>query len=76
MIHWCAIGEEDDTKKKWEVLRIIYLGSSHNGISNIQLAQSTEDESGCTRLQVAGVSHRPESCSKLVPFSMFSHRDT
>jgi len=43
----CGIGEEDDNKKKWEVLRNMYLASSQNVISNSQLVGSTQDESYC-----------------------------
>ena len=47
VIHWCGIGEEDDNEKKWEVLRIILLGSCQNGIISCQHLCYTQDESWC-----------------------------
>jgi len=40
-------GEEDDNEKKWEVLKIIYLATSQNGMSDSQLALSIQAESCC-----------------------------
>jgi len=64
MIYRCAIREEDDNEKKWEVLCHILLASSQHGVNNSQLAHSTHDESCCVWLQVAGVSHSPAICSR------------
>jgi len=43
----CGKGEEDDTQKKWEVLRNIYLASSQNRLTDRQLGRSTHDECAC-----------------------------
>jgi hypothetical protein len=40
-------GEENDNEKKWEVLKIIYLATSQNGMSDSQLARSIQPESSC-----------------------------
>jgi hypothetical protein len=48
MIYWCGIGEEDDNERKWEVLRIILLGTCQNGIISCHDACYTQDESCCT----------------------------
>ena len=45
MICWCGKDEEDDNEKMWDVLRNLQVASSQNGISNSQLAHSTQDES-------------------------------
>ena len=47
MICWCGIAEEDEYKKKWEVLRIILLASCQNGIFSCQHVHYSEDESCC-----------------------------
>jgi len=63
MIRWCRIGEEDDNKKKWEVLRNIYFATSQNKISNCQVACFTQVKSCCVWLQIAGVSNRCPICN-------------
>jgi len=66
MICWFGIAEEDYNEKMRDVLRNIYLSSSPNGICNSQHARSTHDASCCVWLQVAGISHCPVMCNKLV----------
>jgi len=63
LIWWSGIGEEDDNKKKWEVLRTIQLASCQNGKRSSQHVRYTQDKSCCVWLQVAGVSHRPVICN-------------
>jgi len=75
MIRCCGIEEEDDNEMKREVLRIEKLAPSQYGISNSQLAHSTLDQSCCVWLQVAGVSHRPTSCSELVRCCLYINND-
>jgi len=74
-ICWCAIGEEDDNEKKWEVLRTISLVSCQNGIGRSQHVPDTQDESCRVRLQVADVSHHPARCNNLVRCCFFVNRD-
>ena len=38
-------GEQDDIKKKWEVLRNIYLATSQNGMTDCKMVQLIQDES-------------------------------
>jgi len=66
MICWSWIGEGNNNKKKWEVLRIINLASSQNGISNSQLAPSTQEKTCCLWVQAPRVSQSPIICSKSV----------
>jgi len=62
-ICWCGIWEEDDNKKKWEVLRTIYLASCQDGISSSQDVPDTQDESYCVWPRVAKIFHRPAMCN-------------
>ena len=45
MIWCCGIGKDDYNEKKWEVLMNTVLASSHNGMTNSQLAPSAQNES-------------------------------
>jgi hypothetical protein len=65
-------GEEDDNKKKWEVLRNILVRSSQNRTKNSQLAHSIQDESNCELLHVAGDTYGPADCNKSVRCSLFT----
>jgi len=76
MTCWCGMEEEDDTEKKWEVLRIIYLASRHNVIISCQHVHYTQDEFCCILLQVAGVSHSPAMCNMSVRCCLYVNRDT
>jgi len=60
MIWWCGIGEEDDNKKKWEVLRNIWSASCQNGLNRSQPVHYTQDESYWAWMKVAGVSTVPQ----------------
>jgi len=71
----CGIGEKDDNKRKWEALRTIYLAWCQNGISSSQHDCYAQYESYWVWLQVAGVSHRPTICNKLVCCCLFVNRD-
>jgi hypothetical protein len=75
MICWCGIGEKDDNKKKWEVLRTIWLASCQNRISSSHDVPYTQDESCCVWPKVAGVSHHPTMCNMLVRCCVFVNRD-
>jgi len=39
---WCGIEKQDDNREKWDVLRNTELASSQNGITNSQLARSSQ----------------------------------
>ena len=66
MICLCRIGEEDDNKKKWKVLRNIYFTTSQNEISNCQVARFTQVKSCCVWLHIAGVSNHSAFCNQSV----------
>jgi len=72
---WCRIGEEDDNKKKWEVLRNIYFATSQNEISNRHVAGFTQVTSCCVWLQIAGVSRRSTICNKSIPCCLIIYND-
>jgi len=64
MLCCCGKGEEVDTEKKWNISRDILSASTQYGMSDSQLACSTQEESYGTLLQVAEVSNHPAICSK------------
>jgi hypothetical protein len=39
--------EEDDNKKKWDVLRNIFLALNQHGMHNSELAHAKQDKSYC-----------------------------
>jgi len=61
-----AKAEDADNEKKWEVLGIIKLASRQNGVCSSQHIHYTKHESCWVWLQVAGHSHYPAICNKLV----------
>lgn len=76
MFWWCAIGEADDNQKKWEILRNMSLPSSHDARRQSQVVCSTQVESCCVRVHVAGVSHCPATHNMLVWHCVFVSKDT
>jgi hypothetical protein len=64
MICWCGIGDEDDNKKMWEILRTIMLASCQNRISVSQDAHCTRAEFSFVWVQVAGVSYCCAHCKR------------
>jgi hypothetical protein len=74
MICLCGIGEEDDKKKKWKVLRNIYFATSQNEIRNCQVASFPQLKWCCIWLQIAVVSNHSVICNKLVWWFVFASK--
>jgi len=74
-IRWCWIGEEDDNEKKWQVLRNIYFATSHNEITNSQVARFTHVKSCCVWLLIAGVSDHSAICNYEVRCCLFVYKN-
>ena len=63
---WCGIGEDDDRKKKWEVLRNILLPTCQDDITSSQVVRYAQVDCCCVWLYVEGVTHCPVTNNKSV----------